>query len=89
MSGFSLYRVTQSLSSIVGCIYGKDWHFPCGTVVKNPPTSAGDVGSIPRSGRSPGEGNGNPLHYFCPGNPMGRGDWQAIVHALAKEWDTT
>ena len=46
--------------------------FPDGTVVKNPPASAGNVVS-PGSGRSPGGGNGNPLHYSCPGNPMDRG----------------
>ena len=50
-----------------------------GTVVKNPPASAGDVGSILGSGRSPGEGNGNPLQYFCLGNPMDRGAWQATM----------
>ena len=48
--------------------------FPGGSVIKNPPTSAGDSGSIPGLGRSPGEGNGNPLQYSCLGNPMDRGD---------------
>ena len=48
-------------------------HVPGGLVVKTPPPSAGDVGSIPGSGRSPGEGNGNPLQNFCLGNPMDRG----------------
>ena len=43
------------------------------SVVKNPPANAGDAGSIPGSGRSPGEGNGNPLQYPCLGNPMDRG----------------
>ena len=47
--------------------------FPGGSVAKNPPTNAGDAGSIPVSGRSPGEGNGNPLKYSCLGNPMDRG----------------
>ena len=42
-------------------------------MVKNPPASAGDVGSLPRLGRSPGEGNDNPLQYSCLGNPMDRG----------------
>ena len=41
---------------------------------------AGDMGSIPGSGRSPGEENGNPLQYSCQGNPMDRGAWCAIVH---------
>ena len=43
-----------------------------GSVVKNPPANAGDEGSIPGSGRSPGEGNGNPLQYSCLGNPLNR-----------------
>ena len=46
-----------------------------GSVVKNPPANAGDMGSTPGSGRSPGEGNGNPLQYSCLGNPMDRGAW--------------
>ena len=61
--------------------------FPGGTVVKNLPISAGDardVGSIPGSGRYPGEGNGNPLQYSCLGNPMDRGAWWATVHVVAK-----
>ena len=48
--------------------------------VKNLPANAGDTGSIPGSGRSSGEGNGNPLQYSCLGNPMDRGAWQATVH---------
>ena len=63
--------------------------FPGGSAVKNPPADAGDVGLIPGSGGSPGEGNGDPLQYSCLENPMGRGDWWAIVHEVAKEWDTT
>ena len=61
-------------------------------MVKNLPASAGDagdVGLILGSGRSPGEGNGNPLHYYCLGNPMDRGAWQATVHGVAKELDVT
>ena len=54
------------------------WGFPGGTEVKNPPANAEDArdtGSIPESGRSPGEGNGNPLQYSCPENPMDGGAW--------------
>ena len=58
-------------------------------MVKNPPVNAGDVGSIPGSGRSPGEGNGNPLQYSWSGNPMDRGAWWVTVHGVAKESDTT
>ena len=50
--------------------------FPDGSVIKNLPANAGDVGSIPGSGRSPGGGNDNPLQYSCPGNPMDREAWQ-------------
>ena len=45
-----------------------------------------DLGLIPGSGRSPEEGNGNPLQYSCQDNPMGRGAWQATVHGVAKSW---
>ena len=58
---------------------------PGGSVVKNPSASAGDVGSILGSGRSLGEGNGNPFQYSCLGNPMDRGAWQATVHGVTKE----
>ena len=63
--------------------------FPGGSVAKNPPGNAGDTDSIPGSGRSPGEENGNPLQYSCLGNPMDRGAWQATVHGVTKELDTT
>ena len=53
-------------------------------MVKNLSASVGDAGSIPGSGRSPGEGNGNPLQYSRLGNPMDRGVWQATAHAVAK-----
>ena len=50
---------------------------------------SGLIGSIPGSGRSPGEGSGHPLQYSCLGNPMDRGAWRASVHGVAKESDTT
>ena len=56
-------------------------------LVQNPPGNAGDAGdsgSIPRSGRSPGVGNGNPLQYSFLGNPMDRGAWWATVHGVTK-----
>ena len=62
--------------------------FPGGAVVKNLPTKAGDTGSIPVSGRSSGEGNGNPLQYYLE-NPMDRRAWWATVHRVAKELDMT
>ena len=58
-------------------------------MVKNPPANAGDMGLIPELGRSPGEGNGNPLQDSCLGNPMDRGAWWATVHGVTKESDTT
>ena len=61
--------------------------FPGGSVVKNPPTNAEDVGSIPGWGRSPGGGHGNPLQYSCLENPMDRGAWCATVHRVAKRHD--
>ena len=54
--------------------------FPGGSVGKNPPVNAGDMGLIPGLGRSPGEGNGNPLQYSCLEYPMDEGTWQTIVH---------
>ena len=59
----TLKRLSSSSNVLVG--------FPGGSVVKNTPTNAGDVGSIP-VGRYPGEGNSNPLQYSCLGNPMDR-----------------
>ena len=53
------------------------------------PANAGDEGSIPGSGRCPGEGHGNPLHYSCLENPMDRGAWWATFKGVAKVLDTT
>ena len=56
------------------------WGSPGGLDSKESACNIGDTGSIPGSGRSPGEWNGNPLHYSCLVNPMDRGTWQATVH---------
>ena len=81
-----IYRVTQSRTWL-------KWHsipvlmkggIPDGTMIKNLPASAEDAGSMPGSGRSPGEGNGNPLQNSYLGNAMDRGAWQATVHGVAK-----
>ena len=53
-------------------------------VSKESACNAGDLGSIPGLGRSPGEGNGNPLQYSCLENPMGRGAWQATVYGVTR-----
>jgi len=61
--------------------------FPGGSVGKESACNVGDTGdvcSISGSGRSPGEGHGNPLQYSCPENPMDRGGWWATVHEVAK-----
>ena len=58
--------------------------FPGGSLVKNLPASAEDAGSILDLGRSPGEGNGNPLQNSCLVNPMDRGAWRATIHRVAK-----
>ena len=55
-----------------------------GSVVKNLPVNAGDMGLIPGLERSPREGNDNPLQYSCLGNPMDREAWQVTVHCVAE-----
>ena len=65
------------------------WHehgtlFPYSSVGQESACSAGDPGSIPGLGRSPGEGNSNPLQYSCLENPMDGGAWQTTVHGVAK-----
>ena len=57
---------------------------PCSSDGKESLCNTGDPGSIPGLGRSPGEGNGNPLQYFYLENPMDRGAWWARVHGLAE-----
>ena len=69
----------------------QDWFplqysFPGGSEVKVSASNARDLGLIPGSGRSPGEGNGNPLQYSCVENPMDGGAWWATVHRVAKSW---
>ena len=58
--------------------------FPGGSVVKNLPTHAGGIGSIPGLGISSGEENDNPLQYSCLGNPVDRGAWLATVHGITR-----
>ena len=69
--------------------YNKYKSSPGGSVVKNLPANAGDVGLISRSGKSPGEGNGNPRQYSFLGNPMDRGAWRATVHGVIRGSDVT
>ena len=60
--------------------------FPGGSDSKASVYNAGDLGSSPGLGRSPGEGNGNPFQYYCLENPMDRGAWYATVYGVAKSW---
>ena len=61
-----------------------EYFFPGGSDSKESACNVGDLDSVPGTGRSPGEGNGNPLQCSCPENPMDRGDWWATVHGVAK-----
>ena len=63
--------------------------FPGGSEVKASASNVGDLGLIPGSGRSPGEGNGNPLQCSCLENPMDGGAWWATAHRVTKSQDTT
>ena len=58
--------------------------FPGGSMVKNLPANAGDTGSIPGSGRSPGRGRGNPVQYSCLENPMDREAWWSTIHGVTR-----
>ena len=63
--------------------------FPASSVVKNLTANAGNANSISGLGRSSGERNDNPLQCSCLGNPMDRGAWQATIHGITEESDTT
>ena len=77
-------RKQSLLSKNMKIDYLQTFSFPGGTVVKNMPVNAEDVGSIPGWGRNPGEGNGNPLQYSCLENPMDRAAWRATVYGVTK-----
>ena len=80
--GVLISKLTKLCTSIM-----YRWYAISGSsVVKNLPANAGDAGSIPGSGRSPGGGNGSPLQYSCLGNAMDSGAWRATVHGVAKSW---
>ena len=93
----SVFPRLSSMSFIVSCltfrsliyfkfvfVYGVFLYFPGGLDGKASVYVAGDPGSIPGLGRSLGEGNGNPLQYYCLENSMDRGAWQATVHGVSK-----
>ena len=78
------FQCHQSLLYSADLLLHASWGFPGGSDSKDFACNVGEPGSIPGSGRSPGEGNGNPLQYSCLGNPMDRGAWWAIDHGVAK-----
>ena len=77
-------HVKETCNRAQDLVYAKD--FPGGSDGKESACSAGDLGSIPGSGRSPGGGNGNPLQYSFWENSMHRGAWQVTVHRVPKSW---
>ena len=80
----SYYNIYKLYIYIYIYIYISLWGFPCSSVSKESAYNAGDLGLIPGSGRSTGEGNGSPFQYSCLENAMDRGAWQAIVHVVAR-----
>ena len=88
---FTICRAFAHSQAGSGCVTSTDnmWSlpsrgFPRSSVGKESTCNAGDLGSMPGLGRSPGEGNGNPFQYPCLENSVDRGVWQAIVHGVAK-----
>ena len=76
--------VGQVMSLLFNCCLDWSLGFPYSSVGKESACNAGDLGSIPGCGRSPGEGNDNPLQYSCLENPMDRGAWRATVHVVKR-----
>ena len=76
-----LYDFQQGICALALCT-----GFPGSLAVKSLPANAGNIDSIPRLGRSPGEGNDNPLQYSCLENPMDREPWWATVYGVTKSW---
>ena len=76
-----LFHMKASILNSISTLLG-----PSLAEVKVSASNAGDLGSIPGLGRSPGEGNGNPLQYSCLENPTEGGAWWATVHGVAKSW---
>ena len=89
MVGWHHWLNGHEFEQIIGESEGQ---LPCSLDGKESACNAGDLGSIPRSGRSSGEGNDNPFQYSCLGNPKDRGTWQAVVHGSQRvrhvKWGT-
>ena len=87
VSSFSSESFPRSLYLMAfACLIGQLQGFPGDSDGKTSACSPGDQSSIPGLGRSPGEGNGNPLQYSCLENSMDRGAWQATFHGVASSW---
>ena len=83
VKGSDAKALTRRVSSVLTlCLYRVIYGFPGGLVVKNPPANTGDSGSVPGSGKSPGERHVNPLQYSCLENPIDRRAWWATVHGV-------
>ena len=80
MKEYTLYH----LNTLTFILFNRG--FPGSSDSKESAYNAGNLGSIPGLGRSPGEGNGNPLQYSCLENPMDRGAWWATVHGVTQSW---
>ena len=81
------YNIKWTFLKVTWCVaskYALTSCFPGGTSCKEPAGDRSGMDSIPGSGRSPGQGHGKPLHYFCLENPMDRGVWRATVHGVAQ-----
>ena len=86
ISNYSKYNLQIKKLDPQNALLQRKWCFPGVSQVKASACNVGDPGSIPVSGKSPGEGNGNPLQYSCLQNPMDRGAWQAMVYGAAESW---
>ena len=84
----NISHTRHSSTELVLCCHPFTNGFPGGLLVKNPPAKAGDEGSIPGSGRSPGGVNGNLLQNSCLENPTDRGAWLATVHRVRHDFTT-
>ena len=86
------FNFTKNFMLVVKMKHCKIWMsklrkgFPRSSIGKESACNAGDLGSIPGSGRYPGEGNGYPLQYSCLGNPVEKGVWWAAVHGITESW---
>ena len=89
MTGLAKIRLSTWLNMNIHQTSSSIVELPCWLKGKESACNAGDLHSIPGSGKSPGEGNGYPLQYSCPEDSKNRRTWQAIVHAVTKELDVT